>query len=428
MISRFLPTFIVFPGAALVVFLLATGRQAPGQSRELPAHPAAPPGNADVSRAGSTDLNEFRKLREERRYADAAAQAEYQLTRSDLADRQRVEWTIELARTYTMQAILSPHEKRPDAWQKAHETLARFIDRHPHHRRLLLLRLQDGLTHSVRGELAQTEGQLLDNSAMLAEGVHELRVAALALEKLGQEIASELAVTNRHGSGKRWPRPVAAEPATHDVFSQDELISLERSVALETARAYRLLATSSAPTGADWIDSVQQATAQLNKLKSMSAESNLGSLARLEEIQLLALRKNWEQAAAKVEELLSERLSDSVRARADAKRLRIEIGRGNLTQAIERAAASNSAPGSRPDSRDRAEPPSPELELARLEVWVAAAREATDRHDPAAAERFQKQAAAQVEHIAVHFGPFWRTRAELVLTKPNKPPRRPDTE
>ena len=98
-------------------------------------------------------------LRSRQLFELAEAYCQRGLARQPLAAEKSSQLTIELIRIYSEWAINSPPEQRTEYWDRARQVAADFETRHGAHPRIVLVRVQDALTHLAHGELARMEGR-----------------------------------------------------------------------------------------------------------------------------------------------------------------------------------------------------------------------------------------------------------------------------
>ena len=92
--------------------------------------------------AVSRDEQVAADLRQRRQYDAAEKFCAERLADPRLSDESRVALTLELSRTWLGRALDAPAAAGRPAWQKAHAVLDEFSQQHPHHPRLLVIRVQ----------------------------------------------------------------------------------------------------------------------------------------------------------------------------------------------------------------------------------------------------------------------------------------------
>jgi hypothetical protein len=340
-----------------------------------------------ANNAHADEAQDYERLRTNSQYAAAAELAQSRLDRSDLSPRERAEWCVQYIRARTEQALDTPPDRREAAWQDAQKEAESFIDRNASNPALLLARVQAALSLLARGESGALELRLLPKEVVSTQAVtHDLTVAIAALEKVSRGVGAALTALDQ----KKSPPP--------DGLSRPELVSLEKHLRLQFARAYRLLTECFAVKSPEAIDAVQQARDQLEPLLTLPPSSNLGWRSRIEESRLLVTEAKPREAYIRLVDLKRAKLSAEAVAQIDAQCIRILLAQGQVDEALRL---------SRESSSDRA---TAELQLARLEVIVAAyTRQPGDSTNDA------DELIAVMNNIAVR-APSWRRRAELVVT------------
>ncbi|MGB2501087.1 MAG: hypothetical protein ACPIA2_15400, partial [Mariniblastus sp.] len=92
-------------------------------------------------------------LRQRRLFATAEFYCREQLKKPDLDATSEVGLIIELMKTQTMKALLSPQDERDQAWKEVQATSADFLTEKIDHPRKLLVQVQQALSHLARGQM-----------------------------------------------------------------------------------------------------------------------------------------------------------------------------------------------------------------------------------------------------------------------------------
>lgn len=331
-------------------------------------------------------------LRERRLFTLAESYCRRQIEQGEFSELERAELAIEWMRTLAQHAWHAPPADRAVLWAAATEVATKFQEAAPGHPRLILVRLQDALTHLAHGELARQEAESSpERAARIKEAQDELRAALRGLEALREE-AAKLA--------RMQARDMKPPPA----LSAGELQSLAQNIRLQEARAYRNQAQCYAPESADWTSALQQAIGVVEPLVGSVEPDDLVWRARLEEAIDRRLLKDAE-AAARIDEYLAASPPAEIRLALLAERIRVELAAGKLEQATALIAKGRTAAGQI----------SPELDLAILETSVAQWQKAEQAKDMAGAKRWQEAAVDTASTIERLHGPYWARRAQVLL-------------
>ena len=378
----------------------------------LPSHPgegATSPMGAEATAvrfaAGDGPAERFAllasALRERRLHSILAWYAEWLSLRLPADDPRQVELVCERCRSLVDQALESPAHARAPLWQQAAAVVEEFAQRFPDHPRLVLVEVQAGLVQLVQGELGREE--LLASGT--AEGTEEVRARL-------REAVRRLQAADEHL--QRLLRSPPNKPET--ALSSRELLALAQQVAFQLARAYRNQGLAYEADSADRINALRQAQELLAPLAQLDPDHALAWPARLNEIQCLRLLGDLEQARVRLDLLMKSDMPEHVRQAALAEGLRLALACGDLDQAVSLAQRTGVPEGAA----------APDLDLALLEVWLAAWQRATGgpgRHEPLpnaeaspdpTAQEYRDRAAALVRAIGRH-GPYWSRRAEALL-------------
>lgn len=314
------------------------------------------------------------------------------------------ELVCEHSRSLVDQALESPPDARASLWEQAAAAVHEFAKRHPDHPRLALVELQAGLVELAQGELGLEEALAAGAAEATEEVRAHLREAVRLLQTAADHVQKLLRSQTRNQAG---------------AFSTRELLALGQNVAFQLARAYRRQGLAYPPDSADRVNALRQAQELLGPLAQLETEHTLAWPARLDEVQVLRLLGDLEQADARLALVMKASLPEGVRQAAQAEALRLALAHGDLHQAISLAEGMAAQPGR----------PAPDLVLALLEVWLAAWQQASERkpsrtplqaedggEQPAddATQKFRDRAAAMVQAMG-EYGPYWARRAETLL-------------
>lgn len=327
----------------------------------------------------------------------AVRACEKELSRPDLAPATRARLTIELARSLAEQAVNSLPEDRTPLWRAAEAAIENFSEEHAENPLLFLVRLQGALLHLARGELQRQEAQLLvGGNAQLESARAELRCAISQLRELDTEVDARLRMATTS-------RP----PGGADVLRLDahQLASLQKTIQHELARALRNQGQSYPPDSPDRANSLTQAVELLKPLAELDATHRLAWPSRLDLIESLRLLRDYAQAGRLAAAILSSKAPQWVEQRVQAEQLLLALDQHQLAEAV-RLLHSQKDPG---DSA------TPQLDFARLKIFLAAWRSASETHDREKAALWRQRAGEQERKIEQFHGPYWSRRAEMLL-------------
>ena len=352
-------------------------------------------GAAPPPTAGDTSEERFLDgLRTRRLFELAENYCREELTTSALADQQRAELTVELSRTYVDHALQSPPDERDAIWARAQAVIEDLLRARPNDPRRILLQVQLGLVHLARGELVRQEAEILHNSAeRLEQARDELRRAVGDLQTAQETLAVELRNANLR---KR------AEPG---LLTADELLSLQRNLNYQLARAYRNQGQSYPPRSDDRTNSLRQAVDQLRPLAEADLDDGVTWQSRLDEIICQRLLEHYPEAERRLAALDQAEPPPRVAASARAEEIRLALARGQLPEAL--ALLDSGRAISRQHFAD--------LDYASFEAYAAAWRAADQAKAADQAAQYQSRAAELIQAIDRRYGPYWSRRAETLL-------------
>jgi tetratricopeptide (TPR) repeat protein len=350
---------------------------------------------AGALRGESVDERFLSGLRERQLFGLAEAYCVEKLADSSLSEAERASLVVELSRTYSQHAMqVTPSAAEP-LWKQAAEVTYEFAARLPSSPWNVLVKTQAALVLVARGELALAQSKLAgDSQQPLTEARNNLRLAARQLGETADDIAARL----------QQP-PTRRDESTP---ARDELLGLQRNVAYHRARALRLQGESYPADSPDRLNSLTQAHELIRPLAQLSEADPLSALCRLEEIVCLRLMNDHQGALRRIEAALKQMtLPPAVALATRAEHLRLALDLKRIDAALALAE----------QGRRHQDATSAELDLALVEVYVAASREASEQDDNEAAVRHQSQAATLIAEIEKMHGPYWTRRAESLLAK-----------
>ncbi len=342
----------------------------------------------------SADARFLAGLRGRRLDELAERYCEDQLGRDDLAPLRRADLTIELARTLAEHAAGSEAEAREELWRQAVAATERFARDYPDNPRLPLVRLQGALTLLARGELARREGQLVAaGESRFEEARVQLRAAIDQLQKL----AADLEPMRREQSLQ--PR------ADSELLSAHQLATLVKRIEYELALARRNQAESYPAESADRVNSLTEAVRLLTPLVRLDSDDPICWPSRIDLVSAYRLLSDWVTARQILAAIAQQNPPSSVVLLARAERIRLALAEGHLPEALAAAA----------EGRELAGEGSPQLDLARLEAFLAAWRKALSQQNETDARKWRDQATLASRLIEQVYGPYWRYLAGMML-------------
>lgn len=341
--------------------------------------------------AASPDADFVAGLTERRLFPLAEKFLRARLGEQNLTSDERVDLTIALARTCAEHALHSPRSQRQPLWQAADQAAEDLRAAIPEHPQIVLVDMQQALTVLARGEIARQESEVGASGApSLDEARRELQHAITQLRGVGETVENQL-------------RSVG--DADDDALGESELLSLQRNVDYQTARALRNQALCYAPKSAERSDALIRALELLGPLAKLDPLDHLVWKARLDEASCLRLAGRSSEASARLDALGAARPPSTIALDARAERARLALDRDDPQAALAALRL----------GRELAGRTSAELDLAHVETFVALWRAATKSQAADDARQWQERAAAMVRAIESLYGPYWTRRAELLV-------------
>ncbi|MFZ5829299.1 MAG: hypothetical protein ACOY3P_04390 [Planctomycetota bacterium] len=305
-----------------------------------------------------------------------------------LPPERRTTLVIERSRTLAEQALAAAPEARGAMWEEALAAVEGHAARLPDDPRLPLVKLQAALTLIARGELARQEAELLPAAAPQREDARvQLRAAIRVLDDLEVDVGQRLRAA--HAAG-----PHAAG------LSAAQLARLLQNVQFERARALRNQAMCYPPTSADRANALTQAVQILGPLANLDRGEPLRLPSRIDLAVCQRLVSEFSTAEALLAAIERDEPPPEVLARCRAERIRLKLGAGDLASAVMLF-----------DQSSENAAPTPELDLARLEVAMNAWKDAPAEQRTV----WQQRAEVLLAAIDERYGPVWRRRAEMLF-------------
>ena len=316
-----------------------------------------------------------------------------------VSDSQRAQFVIELSLSLTDWAVNSPPGRREQLWQRARQATDNFIATGADNPRLLLVCYQAASGLLLRGELARQEAQVVsDGGPLFEEARTNLRLAVDRFEDLDEQIREEIREKSLPGERD----PTRSNP---DLLSDHQLVSIQRDVRYQWARALRNQGQCYRPDSPDRANSLTQAVEKLGALIGSEPADRIALKSRIDDIVCRRLLEEYAAARRMLERLLGAGVPPEIALRAKAEEIRLALAQNALPQAV----AILSGP------RELDGVTSADLDYARLEVCLVAWRSADQAKNAEEAAQWQTEATNMVAAIERLHGPYWARRAELLL-------------
>lgn len=319
----------------------------------------------------------------------------HQLLDSDsLSPTRRAHVAVELIRTYADHARHSPPAPRQRLWQAAQQVAVDYQQTGADSSYALLVGVQNALALLARGQLWQQEAELQMAGAVSIPQVQtQLRTAIRSLQALDEEITRQI------------PRRHRAGDAARDELSIDELHTLRDNVRFQIARALRTQARCFSKESADYIDALTQSLSRLAKLSTAAVTDPLRWLSRIEQIACYRMLNRPADARRLVREALAAEPPNSIVASLRAEQARLALAEGDPQGALDMVGQPNDSQSGR----------NAELDLLRVEIYVALWQEADRAGDQPQAATWQNKAAETIGAGENRHGLVWQRQAESLL-------------
>lgn len=340
--------------------------------------------------AESTDRLFLEGLRQRRLFYLTESYCQQRLADSTLGDDKQIDMAIDLSRTFAQHALHSVLPEREVLWQRAASAIQVLETRYSHHPRFVLAQVQQALVVLAEGELARQEWEMDRGSAISVEA---------SRDKLRQAIQLLQAVQNEVVRKRRQPS------TSEERFSDQQLLSLQKHISYQWARALRNQGLSYPEESADRVHALTQALEQLLPLAQLSLDQSVAWPSRIDQIVCYRLLGKSDLARTQIDAVIQQRAPVDVQLQALAERMRIALAEGELRQALDLA---------EPDQLV-GKTGSADFDLASLESFVAAWRASTS--DPVQADRWQNRIAAKLDELGKVHGPYWKRRGGMLLTR-----------
>ena len=239
----------------------------------------------------------------DRRLFDLADQfANSQVNSERIPRNEKVSVLNELIRAKVVQAASLTGESRDQTWDRAHSLVADFINNNPDHPQILLLQVQDALTHYSHGNLISQEiAAEIQSAEQKPAAIEQFRNANRLLVKIEKEIEKEL--------------PIARSRTNSDGdLTVDQLINLKNNARYQLARINLARAELyNADDKLNRVDALQQVLSRLDELiRQTNTDVPLWWRAQTSRIQCLRQMNRIDQAIGVFKNLPDTELTEDL--------------------------------------------------------------------------------------------------------------------
>jgi len=356
----------------------------------------------------TTDRQFLAELRERGLFQLGQKYCEQLLARPDLSEARQADMTIELAHLLAQWAGASPPESRAPLWKRAFDLPRTFIEQNPDHPRLILVRMQEAMNHSLRGRQAYLESQLLaQRDAARTIARDELLLAIRQFRVLDTEVTEEL---NRLSSQRPYHRPTTPAPTTGgrqpaEPLSQYEISGLQKNIKYELALALRDRAACFPSDSADHYGALAEAVKLFDELSGLDGTHPLAWKSRLAKIECARMLGDDALAGRLLAALAASSPPPRVALHARAMKIRFALEDGQIEGALEILK----------QGRQVGSTMAGELDFEWLRTYLAAWNRADQARDQVTAGQWEEKITKMMEWIDRNHGPYWSRRAELLL-------------
>jgi hypothetical protein len=325
----------------------------------------------------------------------AEAYGAAQLTKQGISVQDQATGCIEQIRTVAAHAQAADEAQRDLLWKRARQLAQTFATDYADHPMELLVQVQDALTVQAQGEQQRRLASAAGNTTGLTQASETLRQA----EGLFDEVAERIE--------KLLPKR-RVQAATGAELTLEELNRLKVQVDYQRARTEGLRAFCYEPESRDRkalllaaLDIVETAAARLNPQDELAGKLRVQQMSCLRELGRFAdVQRIWNLVE-------QEKLSLEVQTLAFSEYLRAQAATGDPQAAWQLCNDVRYAEIIRSHKV--------ELELARLEIMVRLAQQATTLKLESEKSEWQQQAMRQAMHIETMHGHYWGRCADELL-------------
>jgi TolA-binding protein len=330
-------------------------------------------------------------LRQRRLFATAEFYCREQLKRPELDPTSQVGLIIELMKTQTMRALLSPQAERAQAWSEVESTSTDFLTKEIDHPRNILVQVQQALSHIARGQMLsrEIESQMADESAR-TKALMEIKIARTNLNDLQREISNK--IPEQQG-----------RTLDSNELAVDQLLNLKNNIQYQLAQCNLIRAQLYLPNDRlNRIDALNGVSEKLIEVQRLTSEGQtLWWNTKLGQIECYRLLNTPDRARTLAQSLEKFKAPLLIKQRLAEQTIRNAIAIGDTTYAQSTFA-----------NLEQFRPPTPDLELALLELAIALSASTTDKQKK---QNWISRAFKRSQAIKREYGPYWGRRAELIL-------------
>tara|TARA_B110000495_G_scaffold97981_1_gene84805 strand:+ start:3649 stop:6222 length:2574 start_codon:yes stop_codon:yes gene_type:complete len=330
-------------------------------------------------------------LRQRRLFATAEFYCREQLKRPELDPTSQVGLIIELMKTQTMRALLSPQAERAQAWSEVQSTSTDFLTKEIDHPRNILVQVQQALSHIARGQMLsrEIESQMADESAR-TKALMEIKIARTNLNDLQREISNK--IPEQQG-----------RTLDSNELAVDQLLNLKNNIQYQLAQCNLIRAQLYLPNDRlNRIDALNGVSEKLIEVQRLTSEGQtLWWHTKLGQIECYRLLNTPDRARTLAQSLEKFKAPLLIKQRLAEQTIRNAIAIGDTTYAQSTFA-----------NLEQFRPPTPDLELALLELAIALSASTTDKQKK---QNWISRAFKRSQAIKREYGPYWGRRAELIL-------------
>jgi tetratricopeptide (TPR) repeat protein len=341
----------------------------------------------------SLDARFLDGLRERQLFRLAESYCQERLADPKLAPEARADLAVQLSQTYVQHARSVLQNEADPLWQAARQTIDDYAKANSTSPWLPVVEVQGSLVELARGELLRQLWELSGSAAIREEAKKHLGNAIDALPRHDAKISELLHPTRRQS---------ADGPARH------QLVALQRNLRYQLALGYRNRAQCYPDVPADRDDALRQAIDLFTPIAGLDVPDDIIWKSRLEVVRCHRLKGSADDAQRRLNqvEAADPPPPDDVRLKILAERIRIFAAAGDVSRALELAAPRPGLSGASPD-----------LDLARLEAYLAAWQFQLDRKDDARASEMEAKSLGHVRFMRSTYDPYWSRQAEMLLAR-----------
>ena len=330
-------------------------------------------------------------LRQRRLFETAEFYCREQLKKPELDPTSQVGLIIELMKTQTMKALLSPLPERAQAWNEVQSTSADFLSTEINHPRKILVQVQQALSHIAHGQMLsrEIESQMADESAR-TQALLEIKIARTNLNNLQREISNKIP--------EQQGRTLDANE-----LAVDQLLNLKNNIQYQLAQCNLIRAQLYLPDDRlNRIDALNGVSEKLREVQRLTSEGQmLWWNTKLGQIECYRLLNTPDLARKLAQSLEKFKAPLSIKQRLAEQTIRNAIALRDKTYAQ-----------STFENLKKFRPPTPDLELALLELAISLSASTTDKQKK---QNWISLAFNRSQSIKREYGPYWGRRAELIL-------------